>query len=253
MKNAKMTIYLFVVYVIAAADFVSANTYFDDGQTHSINDATYQGDIVWLDRNVSNNPGTHLELLDGGKIAIILPFNKSTITINGGVLNGYNIAIDTHGDNIITINGGSITGDIAAHNNSRIYMNGGSLINASEGCESDIYAYDNGICEVKGGSIGGILGTFDSGKIYLYGSNFSVNGQTLHYGDKLRDYTSLSPLPYAQGFFVDRITGTLQDGSALNNEFWIEAASDDDIIVVPEPATICLFGIAGLILRRRNK
>ncbi|MGA2324531.1 MAG: PEP-CTERM sorting domain-containing protein [Sedimentisphaerales bacterium] len=240
--------FLAAVLVMAIMNVVSEakiySVYFDDGQTHSLNDNTYQGIGVWLDKNTFNDPGTHLELLDGAKTGYILPFNKSTITINGGSVDGGNVSIDTHGDNIITVNGGTLKGDIAANNNSRIYANGGTFYD-------DIYAYDNGIAEVRGGLISGIYGVFGSGKIYLYGSNFSINGQDLNYGDSLRDYVSLSPT-YPE-YYIGTITGTLQNGSAVNNDFWIWASTDADIIVVPEPCTLLLLGIGAAIVRKRHR
>jgi hypothetical protein len=233
MKTMVLAVFVCMLTII---NFVSANpVYFDDGQTHSINNNTYQNDTIWLDENTTNDPGTHLELLSGGKASIILPFNKSTVTINGGSLDGFNVSIDTHGDNIITINSGSLIGDVSAHNNSRIYMNGGSIINSPKGSISDIYAYDNSICVIRGGTIDGILGTADNGIIYLYGS--------------LRSYATI---PSGYDYFTGRITGTLQNGSALDNDFYIGALTSDDIVVVPEPATICLFAFAGLMLRRKK-
>jgi hypothetical protein len=235
-----------VVCILTIANFVSADAvYFDDGQIHSINNSIYQDDIIWLDKNTYNEPGTHFELLSGGKVGLIMPYNKSTVTINGGSLGSLNVAIDTHGDNIITINSGSISGDVAANNNSRIYMNGGSLV----GSFSDIIVYGTGICEIKGGSIEGALAAGEAGFIYLYGSNFSVNGQSLHYGDKLRDY----------GFFVEEngmitgtVTGTLLNGSEMNNNYWISPTTEGDIIIIPEPVTLLLLALGGLVLRKKR-
>jgi len=165
--------------------------------------------------------------------------NKNTITISSGILDGGNVAIDTHGDNIATVDGGTIIGDIAANNNSRIFVSGGSL-------SDDLYGYDDGIVEVSGGLIDGIFGVFDSGTIYFYGNGFSVGGQDLSYGDSLRDYGTLTG-DYLNG----TITGTLLDSLVLNNNFCIWASTDADIIVVPEPSTLLLLGLGGLFLRSK--
>jgi hypothetical protein len=239
-KKIKTNILIIMAYLIALTPAALAtNVYFDDGQIHLINNHTYQSDYIWLDNYIFNDPGTHLELVNGGKIWFILPYNKSTVTINGGFLGGSNAAIDTAGDNIVRINGGTIIGDIAANNNSRIYVSGGSL-------NDDIYAYDTGIVEVRGGSVGGVYGAFNSGTIYLYGSDFQIGGQTLSYGDSLRDYGTLST---NQNYFKGIITGTLQNGSAINNSFLISARTNADIIVIPEPATVLLLGLGAAVLR----
>ena len=230
---------LFVLVQMAGAN----NIYFEDGQTHVIN-TNRQADTFWLDKNISNSPGTHLEIQSGGSTSIILPFNYSTITLNGGSIIGGNVAIDTYGDNILIVNSGTIKGDIAANSNSRFYIDGGSLLD-------DVYAYDSGIVEIRGGQTGGIYGTYGNGKIYLYGGTFSVNGQAVTAGDSLRHYVPISP-QYPE-YYIGTVTGTLQNGSPVNNNFWIWASTSSDIIVIPEPATILLFGIGTCVLRRKSK
>jgi hypothetical protein len=238
----KSVIFAVLAFLCAFPGYTSAVN-FDDGQTHIINSAIYQSSGIWLDYYVPNNPGTHLEIVNGASTNYILPFNNSTVTINGGSVNGGNVSIDTHGDNIITVNGGNITGDMAANNNSRIYVNGGTF-------HDDLYAYNTGIVEVRGALISGIYGTFDSGKIYLYGSNFKVNGTNVSYGASLRNYTSLSS-QYPE-YYIGRITGTLNDGSAVNNDFWIWASTDSDIFVVPEPVSALLLITGAALIRKRR-
>lgn len=242
-RHFKGAFFLLTVLAVLSVNskLLAATVYIDDGASHTINDSTYQNDLLWLDYYTANTPGTHVELVDGGTVRMFLPFNNSSIMINGGIVDGSNVAIDTQGDNIVTINGGTMTGDIASNNNSRIFVNGGFI--------EDLFAYDTGIVEVSGGLIGGVFGVFDNGTIYLNGNDFSVDGIELSQGDKLRDYGTLS-----NQYYTGVITGTLSNGSALNNTFYIQGwgMGTSDIVIVPEPATLLLLGLGGLMLRKKR-
>ena len=83
----------------------------------------------------------------------------------------------------------------------------------------------------------GVVGTIvsdTSAYVYIYGQNFNVNGIDDYYG-------ALS------GFGTGTVTGSSLDGDVINFDFIIY--EDAEIILVPEPATMLLFGL-GCLLRR---
>lgn len=241
MKKAKILV-IFLCLITLTNSALSATIYFDDGQAHSINNNTYQNDDIWLDNNTFNDPGTHLELLNGGEVNLIRLYNKSTATINGGVVNGL---IRANDDSIVTINNGLIADDVEAHWNSIIFINGGSFTNAS----NILTAQGAGEIVIRGGSIENKLFACGWGKIYLDGSNFNCNGYILNPGDSVKDCLGF------KSHILGRITGTLRDGSVMDNAFEInlEDMGYADIIIIPEPATIFLLTLGGFVLRKKHR
>ena len=234
------------ILIFAAVCFMSADSmgytyvYLEDGGSHTIDHSLYQDDFVGLDVFVVNNPGTHLELVDGGDIWYLQGQNYSTIEIAGGSIGSGLSATDS---SMVEIIGGSIGTNIWAEGSSSISICGGSI-------GGSIASQENGTIEISGGSISGGLSAGHYGVIYLYGSDFSVGGVDLNFGDSLRDYGIIGGPHY--GDLVGTVTGLLQDGTAMNNAFSISEASDADIIIVPEPLSITLFGLGGLFLRTRK-
>ena len=245
-----------------------ANVVFiDDGLSHTVNDSTYQNDTVLLDHYSANNPGTHVNLVDGGMVKSLNAENNSTIHMTGGSAEWLDALFNSN----IQISGGSV-GCIHASHNATIAMSGGTVVGA------DFIAGDNSAITITGGSIGADLivainnstitisgGEFSTGSvliaqeygtIYLNGTNFEVGGTPLVYGDRLSQFGT----PGTEGggnYETGLITGILADGSALSNTFEVwydfEHPGDAEIFIIPEPATFLLLGFGVLALSRRKR
>jgi len=228
-----------LVQSAVAYDYV----YIDDGESHVIGDATYQNSYVILDYHIANNPGTYFHIVNGGNIWQFSTCNNSTIKVDGGSIS-YGITGSSNSE--IVVNGGTI-GTIWAYGHTSVAVNGGAI-------NGWILASDNSMVQIRGGMFANLsdLAASSSGTIYLYGSNFSVGGVELNYGDSLRDYGVVGGPNFND--LTGVITGTLLDSSLLNCEFSVPLNNPGgaDIIVIPEPATVCLLALGGLFLRRRR-
>jgi len=84
------------------------------------------------------------------------------------------------------------------------------------------------------------------GTLTIDGSDFAVDGTDV-------GYIELSSI--LGGFYAEepnrRLTGTLRNGDPLNSKFRI--GSSAKIVLVPEPATLLLIGLGGLMLSRRRQ
>lgn len=253
-KFPTVIILLFCIFLIDVpkADVVVI----EDGRYHLINNSMYQKDFVRLDYNVIKSPGTHLELIEGGIIDNVYAYHNSSIVVNGGSIgwriNLYDKSTATINDGLLggvwsgyesslQISGGTITTDLESMGNAAVSIYGGVI-------KGDVEAWYDCTTKIYGGTIGDQLEVFGNGKIYLYGSGFSVGGRYLNSGDSLRDYgTSIG---YA---LTGIIRGKLQDGSDLNSAFYISGLNTNcDIIVIPEPTTLLLLSLGGLLLRRKK-
>ena len=191
--------------------------YLDTGGNHIFDDDSHKWDEVFLDSKGYRDPGTKLEIVTGGWVE----------------------DLSAHAISEVTFNGGSSVGDIWGFGRSTITVNSGHI-------GGSIWTDASSTVNLKGGSFGS-LRAFGSGVMYIHGSNFEVDGISVNYGDSLRGYSTNILDPY---LLEGTITGTLQDGSALNSSYAIYKISACDIIVVPEPATLLLLALGVIILRR---
>lgn len=235
-----------------------------DGQSHTI--STYYHSNLELDPDNDIIPGTHVNLVEGGLFfGSIYLYHHATLNIDGGTVNygGFH----AEGDNLITITDGLVKGYSSATSNSTVNIIGGDTnhLTLHENAHLSIYggslgafsSYGNSIVSVFGGSIEDYLRVGDSGSIFLYGTGFEVNGQTLSYGDRLSDFVPLTEWFETHYQRTGTITGTLADGTALNNTFniiylnGVEVTAD--IIIVPEPATVSLLVFGAFLAGRKRR
>lgn len=241
-KMRRLTLLLLLTALLAipaVADYV----HLTDGGIYVINDTRYEDDFIRLDYDTVNTPGTSFTLLTGGIIGEDLrAYENSTAIINGGTVGG---TVGAGGNSIVEIESGIIQGYVYAGGNGLVEINGGSI-------SGKLSSKGEGTIKVTGGVIGGIFDVWHDGIIELYGSGFSVGGEDLSVGNSLRDYGTLE-LVGGDYFYTGTITGTLNDGSILNNYFQILEPTAADIIIIPEPCSLVLLGLGGLVLRRSRR
>lgn len=256
--RSKLIVLLAVLTVLAVNPVVIATVEWNDGASHIINTPLF--DSVLLDEIVANNPGTHVDMVWDGWVTTLLAYNNSTIAMMGGVVDlrlraydnstitmtdgivGYQLA--AYNDSTVTVSGGRVYEGIRAYNNSTVAISGG-----------DVYgfeAFHDSIITMSGGSaIGFAVRT--NGTIYLDGTDFEIDGTPLVNGDKLSDFVTFDT---RRDYYNGIITGILSDGTELNSNFFIyntdNYAGTADIYIIPEPTTLLLLGLGGLVLRKRK-
>jgi len=242
MRKLTLMIILTALSVIPAmGDYIAIQ----DGGTHVIGDDRYKDDHIRLDRDIANDPGTSFTLITDG----IIGGDFATLNTSIGDVAGGSIGGDVRGNHNSTVNisDGIVNGHVSAWNSSVINISGGTI-------GGDIIAKGASTIKMTGGEFTGIFDVWADGVIELYGSGFRVDGVDLSVGDSLRDFGTLELLGFGDPFYTGTITGTLSDGTELNNYFQISDWEDGDIIIVPEPATFTIFitGLGAMVIRKRR-
>lgn len=278
---------------------------------YTFDDLTYHDDRVKVDYDMEfpPDPGTHINITDGGQIGEFGAFNNSSVNMSGGSIRGFSrvqdnanftmsggglfnlgasgnstvtmtggrvdymftangnstvtmsnvtvgFVLSVGGDATLTMEGGEVKFDFEAGGNANVTISGGAIGTAPDG--GHLMASDNAVITISGGSPSG-FGARDNATIFLDGSGFEVTAggitTSLSYGDKLSDFVQF-PNNGNSDYYRGIITGTLADGSALNESFAIantgEYAGTADIIIIPEPCSLVLLTLGGLVIRRRK-
>lgn len=189
--------------------------------------------------NIYDTPPDHTTVnMYSGSADYISTFNSSTLNFYGG-----NADVQAFESSNINIVGGSI-GIVRSSNNSVISFSGEAdsesirlqhvgICSITGGTTENIITTDSSIIDWKGGNITSYISAYDSSTVNIYGHDLfkSPSGGSYGYG-----YVS-GFLTYGGDFFVD-----LYNSDAYSH-----------INLIPEPATLLLFGTGSLILlRRRN-
>ena len=247
----KWLVVLFALILLAVNHLAMANLqeiYLEDGESHTIDEHIYQNDMVYVDETIANDPGTHINFVDGGQVGLLFAYNKATVNVSGGhagSLYSYNDAeitmtggsawgLNSYNNSEVTMSGGEVDNSLAVYNNASVNMSGGLVRGA-------FVAYDDTIATLSGGRVLGNIVADDNSIIYLDGSEFALNGFSLVNGARLSNYS----------FPLGTITGTLADGSALDNIYLINTYTAD-IIIIPEPCSLVLLSLGGLVLRKKH-
>lgn len=225
MNNVKKPSLIVAVVLLIAAGQVFGDIYFSDGGTHNIN---YTIDTnIWADYS-SPYTLTTINVLDGGEMLLPLQlqgFNNSRVNILGGDI-GHLHSYDT---SQVTISKG-IVDYFDASSSSQLRMSGGTV--------SSLTTFDYTDVTISGGNISQII-IYGCSFVTIEGSNFAINGRPV----------SLGP---TGNYLSGQLTGTLANGDFLNTQFQIRSVGTLILAPVPEPCTLAMLGLAGLLLSRRK-
>ncbi|MFH1614525.1 MAG: PEP-CTERM sorting domain-containing protein [Planctomycetota bacterium] len=255
MRNKSVFLVVIVVLFVLSIGWrkAEATVYFNDGGTHTIGYAI--NDYV----QILDSPGgghTTLSVNSGGFIAQTLSAkDNSQVTIYGGEM-GDDLCV--YDNAIVTVLSGRIDDHFLLFNDSQVTISGGEMglgietydaskVIISGGVISDWVAANNfSEVYISGGSIATDLVATKNSIITIFGSDFAIDGLTVGYGE-------LSSI-LGNDYNIDparRLTGTLENGQSIDNDFYIGFSAK--IVLVPEPATLLLLGLGAVILRKKHR
>jgi len=251
----RMVSVVVLILAVPISTTKAGDVYWDDGGSYLINDETYKPDYVHLDYNIANDPGTHLDLVEGGVVGMLGAYHNATIDMTGGRSD----FISCHDLSIINVSGG--TAPLRAYDTCIINISGGyvgaeawdySVINIYDGANvGSAGAINNGHINIYGGNINRVSASYYDATIDIYGGNIhdsinaSDNSEVNVYGYDL----VLSPTGGTAGYGT--IVGYLQDGTPIN-VYLGNPETYLHINLVPEPSILSLFAIGFLSLSRKK-
>lgn len=291
MKNVRMTICLVIAVLVMATSQGFGWTQYKDGLTHNISSTI--NDDVWVDYqspgmlttvnvltggnipspyslqgysdgkiNISGGTiGYHLlaggnsqVTLSSGTVSYLTANDNSKITMSGGTMAGF----ASNGSSQFTMSGGTVSSSVDAGGNSQLTVSGGTI-------GGKLYLFGSSQVTMSGGTVTGYLRSEQSGNVSwsggtisqnirfegngiltLIGTNFAIDGTPFSSGE----ITSILGSSYSNDPFR-RLTGTLSNGDIINNQF--QLGNTSKIVLVPEPATLLLLGLGGLLLSKRGR
>jgi len=247
----KTSIFLAIAILFLGIGQGFGATYFNDGGTHNIN---YSESYVYVDQGA---PGmnTTVNLLNGGSIwkwwayedsrinisggsvgLWLVPYGRTQVTMSGGIT-WYLYAYDS---SKVTMSGGTATGDLVARGSSQVTLSGGTVMGFLDVGESSrltmsggsvsglLGAGGNSQVTLSGGTIAQTLDLYQNAILYLDGNNFAIDGAPFTSGE----ITSVLGGSYENESYR-RLTGTLANGTIINNQFRI--GNTAKIVLVPKP------------------
>ncbi len=166
---------------------------------------------VWVHNSAELN-------VSGGHTTYVYPDNNSTLNITGGEI----YKVESRGESAISISGGDIDA-IYSYDTSTVSVYGWSnSAPIPSGNSLHIVATDYSIVTIFQGNTNGQLNAYGNSTVHIYGTTFEFSPQYL--------------------------TGTWADGTdfSLYMRGQFELPTQIVFHEIPEPATLLLFGLAGL-------
>jgi hypothetical protein len=185
-KMKSWVVLLTVIAVFTLSPTSMAAEIYINGGHHIFDDATFENDSVYLDYDSYTN--TQVVLIEGGIIGQLAAYGDSFVEIGGVTLEEY-------------IPGGIIKESLIVNESAHVF--------------------------IHGGSIGNTLEVFQNGIITLFGTDFQVTDldgvtTTLRpFIDTVKNFATLVSEEGQLPYYTGTITGTLADGSIVNNTFKI--------------------------------
>ncbi len=213
--------------------------------------------------NISDGSAYHLDAHDNSQVTVsssgqvksyLYAYDDSQVIMSGGTINRILHAYDS---SQVTMSGGWIGDALISYGNSEVTMSGGVLNNALDSFGSsrvtitggtignDLYTLDSSRVTITGGTIGNDLFLGNDSILTIKGYDFAIDGIPVDFGNissMLGGHFDNEP--------YRRLTGTLLSGDALNNQFRI--GNTAQITLIPEPATLLMLSLGGLMLRKRK-
>jgi hypothetical protein len=250
MMKIRIAAILVTVVIFAGIGNINAEI-FSDGQLHVVDyqipDNLFVSDSLaeeyttvdllrygWINGFVETYDDSHFNFI-GGVIGgpYLNSYNNSHINMQSGAIQGSLVAMD---NSIVNISHGLIYGELYAQDNSEVFLSGGwagNIIAEGENCR----------IEITGGGAAEILNARMQSQVTIYGSDFSIDGISVGYG----------VIPEAEHPWARILEGLYPNGYGIEMEFSFDTGASIILAPVPEPATLLLFGLGGLMLRKRRR
>jgi hypothetical protein len=156
---------------------------------------------------------------------------------------------------VITFLNGALHNSYKGVDKSHFDMSGGSITGNSDSI--GIWLRDYSTASISGGMLSGDLMLWDWSALTFVGSDFAIDGVSVSLYEDIKNYATYEHISDSIYGYTGTITGTLSDGSSLNNYFEIwdndDGVSNANIFLIPEPCSLMLLGLGSIALLRKRR